>query len=197
VVRNHQRPQENLHVNGHFRDSLRVFHGSHCGNQVAPRRGRAPRAVLENVRTMQAPDIFRPDQWHDFFITVGGGAAALTGLVFVAMSLNVAVIARDATHRYRAIGTLTGFTAAFVICSLAVMGGQDHRALGIEWLVVATVAGAVYVYGYMQAIRVGESSVGLGMTRLVGGTGATLLKQLVPPCSSRVRSPVSMSRLWP
>ncbi len=57
---------------------------------------------------MQAPDIFRPEQWHDFFITVGGGAAALTGLVFVAMSLNVSVIARDATHRYRAIGTLTG-----------------------------------------------------------------------------------------
>jgi hypothetical protein len=27
------------------------------------------------------------DKWHDFFIMVGGGAAALTGLVFVAMSL--------------------------------------------------------------------------------------------------------------
>ncbi len=126
---------------------------------------------MENVRTMQVPDVFRPDQWHDFFITVGGGAAALTGLVFVAMSLNVAAIAQDATHRYRAIGTLTGFAAAFVTCSLAVMGGQDHRAVGTEWLIVATVAGAVYVYGYVQAIRVGESSVGLRTTRLVGGTG--------------------------
>jgi hypothetical protein len=119
---------------------------------------------------MQGLDVFRPDQWHDFFITVGGGAAALTGLVFVAMSLNVAVIAQDATHRYRAIGTLTGFTAAFVICSLAVMGGQDHRAVGIEWLIVATLAGGVYIYGYIQAIRVGESAVGLGMARLVFGT---------------------------
>jgi hypothetical protein len=35
---------------------------------------------------MQALDVFRPDQWHDFFITVGGGAAALTGLVFVAIA---------------------------------------------------------------------------------------------------------------
>ena len=120
---------------------------------------------------MQVLDVFRPDQWHDFFITVGGGAAALTGLVFVAMSLKVTMIAQDPTHRYRAIGTLTGFTAAFVVCSLAVMGGQDHRAVGIEWLVVATVAGAVYVYGYVQAIRVGESSVGLRMIRLVFGTG--------------------------
>ena len=39
------------------------------------------------------------------FVMVGGGAAALTGLVFVAMSLNLAMIAQDATHRFRAIGT--------------------------------------------------------------------------------------------
>src|SRR6266498_5943032 len=66
------------------------------------------RDVDRGAHHQQALDIYRPDQWHDFFITVGGGAAALTGLVFVAMSLNVAVIAQDATHRYRAIGTLTG-----------------------------------------------------------------------------------------
>jgi Flp pilus assembly protein TadB len=39
-----------------------------------------------------AADAFRPDQWRDFFIMVGGAAAVLTGLVFVAMSLNVTVI---------------------------------------------------------------------------------------------------------
>jgi hypothetical protein len=27
--------------------------------------------------------------WHDYFMMVGGGAAALTGLVFVAMSLHL------------------------------------------------------------------------------------------------------------
>lgn len=74
---------------------------------------------------MVALDVYRPDQWRDFFIMVGGGAAVLTGLVFVAMSLNVHEINRDATHRYRAIGTLTGFTSAFVICSLVLMGGQN------------------------------------------------------------------------
>jgi hypothetical protein len=115
-------------------------------------------------------DIYRPDQWHDYFITVGGAAAALTGLVFVAMSLNLSVIAQDATHRYRAVGTLAGFTAIFVICALGVMGGQDHRAVGLEWLIVSAVAVAVYVYGYIQAIRCGESSVGLRPFRLVGGT---------------------------
>jgi|SRR5271165_4841395 len=115
-------------------------------------------------------DIYRPDQWHDYFMTVGGAAAALTGLVFVAMSLNLSVISQDATHRYRAVGTLAGFTAIFAICALVVMGGQNHRAVGLEWLIVSAVAVAVYVYGYIQALRYGGSSVGLRSFRLVAGT---------------------------
>jgi len=118
-----------------------------------------------------AVDIYRPDLWHDFFLMVGGGAAALTGLVFVAMSLNLKVIAEDPTHKNRAIGTLVGFLAAFVICALALMGGQDHQVVGAEWLLVATLAAAVYVNGYVQAIRRGGSPVGLGGFRLVFGTG--------------------------
>lgn len=115
-------------------------------------------------------DIYRPDLWHDFFMMVGGGAAALAGLVFVAMSLNLDVIACDATHRYRAVGTLTGFAAAFVTCGLVLMGGQDHRAVGVEWLITAGVATVVYVNGYVQAVRRGGSRAGLRVDRLVGGT---------------------------
>ena len=121
-------------------------------------------------------DIYRPDQWHDYFITVGGASAALTGLVFVAMSLNPSVIGQDPTHRHRAVGTLAGFTAIFVICFLGVMGGQDHQAVGLEWLIVSAVAGVVYVYGYIQAIRFGGSSVGLRPYRLVGGTALHILE---------------------
>jgi hypothetical protein len=94
----------------------------------------------------------------------------LTGLVFVAMSINLNIIAQDPTHRYRAVGTLAGFTAIFVICGLGVMGGQDHLAVGLEWLIVSALAAVVYVYGYIQAIRLGESSVGLRSGRLIGGT---------------------------
>jgi hypothetical protein len=96
---------------------------------------------------MFALDAYRPDQWHDFFVMVGGGAVVLTGLVFVALSLNVNVVTQDATHRYRAIDTLTAMTGIFVICAFALMGGQDHRAVGIEWLVVAAISIAVYYTG--------------------------------------------------
>jgi len=117
-----------------------------------------------------AVDIYRPELWNDFFVMVGGAAAVLTGLVFVALSLHIDVIAHDATHRYRAIGTLAGFSAAFMTCALVLMGGQNHTWVGIEWLVVAGLAGIIYVYGYVRAIRMGGSPAGLSAARLAAGT---------------------------
>ena len=82
--------------------------------KVAHRMGGAHRRTVsvQGGAAMVAVDVYRAAQWHDFFVMVGTGAAALTGLVFVAMSLNVAAITQDATHRYRAVGNLTGLTAS-------------------------------------------------------------------------------------
>ena len=133
---------------------------------------------------MLALDAYRPDQWHDFFVMVGGSAAALTGLVFVALSLNVTVVTEDATHRYRAIDTLSGMIGVFVLCALVLMGGQDHRAVGLEWFVVAAISLAVYLNGHAQAVRLGGSSmtrlrasrtVVLGVLYLIQLVGAALL----------------------
>lgn len=115
-------------------------------------------------------DIYHPEIWGSFFQLVGTGAAALTGLVFVSMSLNLHVITQDATHRYRAIGTLAGLTAIFMICAFAIMGGQNHLAVGVEWLVIASIAAFVYLRGYFKALRGTGSSVGLGYGRLAAGT---------------------------
>ena len=93
----------------------------------------------------------------------------MAGLVFVAMSINLDVVAHDATHRYRAINMLTGFTAAFMICALALMGGQGHQAVGTEWLVVATAATVIYVHNYVQAAKQGGSKATLRPDRLAGG----------------------------
>jgi hypothetical protein len=84
-----------------------------------------------------------------------GGSAALTGFVFVALSLNLESIAKNAMHRYRAIGTQAGFTASFITYALVFMGNQNHLVVGIEWLVVWTFAAVMYVYGYIQALKTG------------------------------------------
>jgi modulator of FtsH protease len=101
---------------------------------------------------------------------VGGAAAALTGLVFVALSLNLAVLMSDATHRYRAIGTLTTFAGIFALCALVLMGGQNHVAIGAEWILVSAAAGTVYVYGYRRAQTGGGSRTTLSVLRTTSGT---------------------------
>lgn len=111
-----------------------------------------------------------PEQWSNFFIMVGGGAAALAGLIFVAMSINPKIIIRNTTHKNRAINMLTGFTAVFMACCFALIGNQSPRALGFEWLVLWLIATAIFIRGYVVAIRSRTSSIGLGAPRLAGGT---------------------------
>jgi hypothetical protein len=116
---------------------------------------------------MIAAATFMPEQWKDFFLLVGTGAVTLTGLVFVAMSLNLKVIAVDATHRNRAINTLTGLTLVFMRCALVLMGTQNHRSIGAELFVVSGISVAIFIRGYAKAIRLGS---GLGLSRIVGGS---------------------------
>jgi hypothetical protein len=116
---------------------------------------------------MIATDIFKPDQWNDFFLLVGTGAITLTGLVFVAMSLNIKAIAIDATHRYRAINTLTGLALVFMRCALVLMGAQNHQAVGAELFVVSGISAALFAKGYAKAIKM---SSGLRLSRVVGGS---------------------------
>ena len=116
---------------------------------------------------MTVADIYRPDEWSNFFLLVGTGAVALTGLVFVSMSLNLAAIAGDALHRNRAINTLTGLALVFMRCALVLMGAQNHQAVGVELLVVTAFSAAVFIRGYANAIRL---SRGLRVTRVVGGS---------------------------
>src|ERR1700678_1749671 len=111
-----------------------------------------------------------PEQWNNFFVMVGGGAAALAGLIFVAMSINHTIIIQNATHENRAINMLNGFTAIFMASSLALIGNQDVGVLGFEWLVLWLIATVIFIRGYVVAIRSGMSSIGLSAPRLAGGT---------------------------
>lgn len=110
------------------------------------------------------------DQWSNFFVMVGSGAAALAGLIFVALSINPERIVRNTTHKNRAINMLSGFSAIFMACSLALLGDQHLPALGFEWLLLWLVATFIFVRGYVVAIRSGMSSIGLNPPRLAGGT---------------------------
>lgn len=107
---------------------------------------------------------------NDFFVMVGGGSAALAGLIFVALSINPEAIIRNTTHKNRAINMLSGFSAIFMACGLALIDNQPLQALGAEWLVLWVIATFIFVRGYVVALRAGMSSIGLTAPRLGGGT---------------------------
>ena len=83
------------------------------------------------------------------------------------MSLNLKAIAVDATHRNRAINTLAALALVFMRCAFVLMGGQNHQAIGAELFVVCGLSAAVFIKGYVEAIRM---SSGLRLSRIVGGS---------------------------
>src|SRR4051812_48979977 len=94
------------------------------------------------------PATYQLEQWHDFFVTVGGGAAALTGLAVVAMSIHVRTITMDPILRHRARMTLAALAGVFMRCSLALMGGQGERAVALELLAVCLVLTVMGFFSY-------------------------------------------------
>jgi hypothetical protein len=91
------------------------------------------------------------------------------------MSLNLKAIAIDATHRYRAINTLTGLALVFMRCALVLMGAQNHHSVGAELFVVSGISAAIFVKGYARAIRMSD---GLRLSRIVGGSFVHLAEMI-------------------
>jgi hypothetical protein len=119
--------------------------------------------------------MYQPALWHDYFAVVGTGAAALTGLVFVAMTLHLDDITRDPVHRHRARTILTGLTAVFIRCALVLMGGQNGQAIAIEIIGVLVVVEVILYNSIRQAIRSADNGV---LWRTIGSFACLVLEQI-------------------
>jgi modulator of FtsH protease len=112
--------------------------------------------------------------WHDYFLMVGGGSAALTGLVFVAMTLHLDEITGNPVHRHRARTILAGLTAVFIRCALVLMAGQNEQAVAVELIGVLVVVEALLYRSIRQAARDADRSV---LLRALGSFACLLLEQ--------------------
>ena len=83
--------------------------------------------------------------WTDYGVAVVGGAAALTGLLFVAVSVNSAWFYSSQAHRGRAGQALVLFVMPLVSGILLLIPGQSPTALGIEIVVFGVLVGRVLI----------------------------------------------------
>ena len=79
--------------------------------------------------------------WSDYGVAVVGGAAALTGLLFVAVSVNSAWFSSSAAHRNRAGQALVLFVVPLVTGLLLLIPGQSDTALGLEIIAFGLLVG--------------------------------------------------------
>jgi hypothetical protein len=75
--------------------------------------------------------------WETFYLMAGGAAAALTGLIFVALSIHAKVIIEHPLFRDRALGSLQSLVGAVALSAAVLVPGQPPLALGLEVGLVA------------------------------------------------------------
>jgi modulator of FtsH protease len=114
------------------------------------------------------------NSWHDYFVMVGGGSAALTGLIFVAMTLHLDEITTNPVHRHRARTILMGLTAVFIRCGLVLMGDQRLWAVALELIGVLTVVEFLLYSSIRQAMRSADRGV---LLRTIGSFACLLLEE--------------------
>jgi hypothetical protein len=77
--------------------------------------------------------------WESFFIAQVGASAALTGLLFVGVSINLTRIISLPGLPNRALLALILLLTILVVCSLMLVPGQSLKLVGIEVLVIGLV----------------------------------------------------------
>jgi hypothetical protein len=75
---------------------------------------------------------YQPADWHDLFVASAGAAAALTGLIFVAVSINLARILEDRRLPIRAAETLSVLLGLLLLSLFVLVPGQPRAVLGSE-----------------------------------------------------------------
>jgi len=86
---------------------------------------------------------YDPTEWHDLFVATAGASAALAGLVFVAVSINIERILKFPGLPERALETVLLLLGVLLVSIVGLIPSQSHVALGAELLLVSLVIGGV------------------------------------------------------
>jgi modulator of FtsH protease len=92
-------------------------------------------------------------EWQGLFLAGAGASAALAGLLFVAMSINLDRILRGTGLSGRAGEAMALLVAVLVVSMLGLVPGQSPTALGTELLGTGLVAWSLLTTVHVRAVR--------------------------------------------
>jgi modulator of FtsH protease len=95
---------------------------------------------------------FDISHWKDLFVASAGASAALAGLVFVAVSINVERILKFEGLPERALQTVLLLLSVVLVSIIGLIPGQSHIALGAELLGEALVFGAAIAMLFRRSL---------------------------------------------
>jgi hypothetical protein len=94
-----------------------------------------------------------PGGWEGLFVAEAGVAAVLAGLLFVAVSINLAKVLQHPGLPDRAAEAIGLLTGVLVACTLGLVPGQPRVLLGAGLLTVGVLAWSVQVGIHLRAVR--------------------------------------------
>jgi hypothetical protein len=86
---------------------------------------------------------YEVSNWSNLFVAAAGASAALAGLVFVAISINIERILKFEGLPERGLETVLLLLGVLIVSLVGLIPSQGHAALGIELLAVSLTLGAV------------------------------------------------------
>jgi hypothetical protein len=124
--------------------------------------------VLARITSRHAKIAFPPiltlSEWQTLLAAQAGAAATLTGLVFVAVSINLGQIIEVPGLPGRAGESIVQFLQVFFVTTVALVPRQPHTVLALEILAIGIASWVVQVAGQ---IRYWRSRTGHSMSWLI------------------------------
>lgn len=93
--------------------------------------------------------------WHDFYHLIGDASAALLGLLFVSLSLNVGVVTRKANTDLRllAVQTFISYLSTLMFAMIFLIPNQGPMGLGLPMLGIDLIVLSVTVVRILEMRR--------------------------------------------